>query len=484
MPAQSQPFARHSADENPPLPSRGMFRPQAAPRAVWLAILAWSALAALAQDLTLVTLDPGHFHAALFQREMLPGISAEAFVYAPLGPDLAAHLNRGAQFNLRRDQPTRWRLRVYAAPDFQETLLRNPPGQIVVMSGRNRGKIDRIQGCVRAGLHVLADKPWIIEPEDLPKLEAALDTADAQHVIAYDAMTQRFEITAILQRALVNDPDVFGQPLAGSPAEPAVRIESLHYLFKEVSGVPNLRPPWFFDITEQGEGLSDVGTHLADMVTWILFPEQKIDYKREIQVLGGKRWPTSLSLADFQRVTGEKQFPGPTNHPGLKDGKLAYFCNNRVEYTLRGVHVRLEATWDFAAPAGKQDTELAVFRGSRACVEVRQGAAEQYRKEVYVTPNRADDGAALLAALKKHVAARQKDWPTLGIEEASKCFRIVIPDRFRASHEEHFALVAQQFLNYARNPQALPAWEKPNMLAKYYVTTKGVLLARQNLTNP
>lgn len=239
-------------------------------------VAGWMLLAsgATAKDLTLVTLDPGHFHAALFQREMLPGIAPDTFIYAPLGPDLTAHLNRVGQFNLRQDQPTGWRLHIYTGSDFQERMLRERPGQIVVRSGRNRGKIDRILGCVKAGLNVLADKPWIIELEDLPKLEAALDTADAKRVIGYDAMTQRFEITSILLRALIADADVYGKPLAGSPA---VSIESLQYLFKEVSGVPNLRPPWFFDIAEQGEGLSDVGTHLADIVPWILFPEQAIN---------------------------------------------------------------------------------------------------------------------------------------------------------------------------------------------------------------
>jgi len=448
-----------------------------------LVVLTLLANSAFAKDLTLVTLDPGHFHAALFQREMLPGIAEEAFVYAPLGPDLAAHLNRVAQFNLRREKPTSWRLRVCTGPDFLERMLRERPGQIVVMSGRNCGKIERILGCVRAGLHVLADKPWIIEPEALPKLEAALDTADAKHVIAYDAMTQHFEVTAILQRALVNDAGVFGKPLAGSLEEPAVSIESLHYLLKEVGGVPNLRPPWFFDIAEQGEGLTDVGTHLADIVPWILFPDQAINYKSEIQILRGKRWPAALTLAEFQRVTGEKEFP-LSQHAAVKDGKFDYFCNNSVNYTLRGLHVRLEATWEFAAPPGKKDTEIATFRGSRARVEVRQGAEEQYRREVYVVPSAEADGAVVLAAVKQRVAALQKDWPGVAVEEQAGRFRVLIPDRFRVSHEEHFALVAQRFLEYVKNPQALPAWEKPNMLAKYYVTTKGVELARQTLAEP
>jgi len=443
------------------------------------AALALLSNAAFAKDLTLVTLDPGHFHAALFQREMLPGIAEEAFVYAPLGPDLTAHLNRVAQFNLRKDQSTRWRLRVYTGPDFFERMLREPPGQIVVMSGRNRGKIDRILGCVRACLNVLADKPWILEPEDLPKLGAALDAAAARRVIAFDAMTQRFEITVILQRALVNDAEVFGKPLTGSLEDPAVILQSLHYLFKEVSGVPNLRPRWFFDIAEQGEGLTDVGTHLVDMVPWILFPNHVINYKREIEVLRGKRWPTTLALAEFQRVTGEKEFPAALR-PTLKDGKLEYFCNNTVDYTLRGLHVRLAATWEFAAPPGKKDTELAVFRGSRANIEVRQGAEENYRPEVYVVPNAGSESAAVLAAVKKRAAALQKDWPGVAVEEQPGRVRVLIPDRFRVSHEEHFVLVARRFLDYVQNPQALPAWEKANMLAKYFVTTQGVALARRN----
>ena len=74
---------------------------------------------AKAGDLGLITLDPGHFHAALFQREMLPGVTAETFIYAPLGPDLSAHLSRVAAFNARLNHPTCWRLRVYAGPTFK-----------------------------------------------------------------------------------------------------------------------------------------------------------------------------------------------------------------------------------------------------------------------------------------------------------------------------------------------------------------------------
>jgi hypothetical protein len=57
--------------------------------------------------------------------------------------------------------------------------------------------------------------------------------------------------------------------------------------------------------------------------------------------------------------------------------------------------------------------------------------------------------------------------------------QVTIPDRYRIGHEAHFAQVTNQFLMYLHNPSSLPRWEKANMLAKYCVTTKGVLLAHQ-----
>ena len=452
--------------------------------ALILAVALWvSGGLGLAEDFTLVTLDPGHFHAALFQREMLAGVAEEAFVYAPLGPDVLAHLSRVASLNARPDQPTHWRLRVYTGPDFEARMLAERAGQIVVMSGRNRGKIERIQRCVRAGLHVLADKPWVIGEVDLPTLRAVLDEAEARGVVVYDAMTQRFEVTARVQRALVNDPGVFGTVLPGSLAEPAVTIESLHFLLKEVGGVPNRRPPWFFDVAEQGEGLTDVGTHLVDMVAWVLFPDTAIDDEREVQVLRGRRWPTPLTLAEFQRVTGLAAFPG-TLQPSLIGGRFDYYCNNAVDYILRGVHVRLETTWEFAAAPGRQDTERVVFRGSRARVEVRQDPEDQYRREVYVVPNEAADAAAVQAAVERRLAVLVVEFPGLAVERSASHLQVLIPERVRLGHEEHFARVVQRFLEYARNPRTLPAWEKPNLLAKYRITTRGVALAREDATRP
>jgi len=225
-----------------------------------------------ADEIRLITLDPGHFHAALLQKEMLPGVSKHVAVYAPLGPDLIAHLSRIGQFNARQENPTDWDLEIYAGTDYFEKMLEQRRGNVVVLSGRNHGKIARIRSCIDAGFHVLADKPWILESADLPKLEATLNTAEGRGTIAFDIMTERFEITYILQRELVNDAGVFGAILPGNEQDPCVLMESVHHLMKNVAGVPLIRPAWFFDIRQQGEGLADIGTHLADLVQWSLFP--------------------------------------------------------------------------------------------------------------------------------------------------------------------------------------------------------------------
>jgi hypothetical protein len=64
------------------------------------------------------------------------------------------------------------------------------------------------------------------------------------------------------------------------------------------------------------------------------------------------------------------------------------------------------------------------------------------------------------------------------MEERGRGFGIIIPDAPRIGHEEHFALLTNEFLEYLRNPDSLPAHVKANMLAKYYVTTAGVAVAR------
>src|SRR5205814_10288648 len=105
-------------------------------------------------EVRLITLDPAHFHAALVQKEMYPGVAKQAHIYAPLGADLIAHLERIAGFNARRDNPTSWGLEIHTGPDTLQRMLRERLGNVVVLAGRNRQKIDRILAAVAAGMNV------------------------------------------------------------------------------------------------------------------------------------------------------------------------------------------------------------------------------------------------------------------------------------------------------------------------------------------
>lgn len=424
-----------------------------------------------------ITLNPGHFHAALVQKEMYPDVDPTVHVYAPLGPDLIGHLQRIAGFNTRADRPTSWKLETHACPDYLERFAKEKPGNAVVLAGRNARKIDYVEAAIGAGLHVLSDKPWILVPEHLPRLQRLLDDADRKGLIACDIMTERYEITSILQRELVQDRDTFGEPLPGTADEPAVYIESVHFLKKLVAGAPLKRPSWFFDVHEQGEALSDVGTHLVDLVNWILFPEKAIN-AQDWKLTAAKRWPTSLDQAQFQAVTGEAEFP-PFLTVQLQEGKLPYFCNTQVRYQLRGLHVTLDVLWGYEAEAGGGDTHLAVFQGSRSRVEIRQGKPEKYRPELYVVPQKPAAKSQVGDALTRKVQALRASHPGVAVADQGQRFHIAIPDRDRIGHEAHFAEVTHQFLNYVGKRETMPSWEKPNMLAKYGVTTGGVALARR-----
>jgi predicted dehydrogenase len=430
-------------------------------------------------ELRLISLDPGHSHAAGVFARMLPGFSPEAHIYAPAGPDLLSFLDRVFFYNHRAADPAHWSYSVYAGPDYLERMLKEPPGNVVAVSGRNKGKIDYILASIRAGQNVLADKPWIVDFQDFPKLEEALRLARRDKVVAYDCMTLRFSVAYEIQRALVSDPRVFGAVEKGSASDPAVRLENLHALLKYSRGEPSHRPAWFFDIRQQGEGIADVGTHLVDLAFWTLFADSPIDYKTDIRVLAATRSPTVLTRSQFEQVTGEKAWPEFVRD-AVRGDRLEYYDNNTVLFTVRGVHVRASSQWEYEAPKGAGDSYLAVYRGGRATIRLGAGAAEHYTPEVEVIPNPAADREQLLTALRERLRAMNSRYPGLSLrDEADGRIRVVIPNGLRARDNGSFARLVDRFLGYIHDPQTMPSWEAPNLLAKYYVTTKAVEVAKE-----
>jgi predicted dehydrogenase len=426
----------------------------------------------------LVILDPGHYHAALVQKSMYEQVDPVVKVYAPDGPDVQNYLNQIERFNERPDNPTHWREQVYKGDDFLERMLADKGGDIVVLSGNNRRKAEYIKDSIDAGFNVFCDKPMCIDAKGFALLEQAFATAESKGLLLYDIMTERYNVTCILQKLLVLNKDLFGEMEAGSPGNPAVVKESVHHFFKYVAGAPLKRPAWYFDTTQQGEGLVDVTTHLIDLMMWTCFSEQAIDYRKDIVINKARRWPTMLTRAQYEKVTGVSDFPDYLKNKLNDDGVLPCYANGETTFTMKGICLKLSVSWNFQAPEGGADTHTSLFRGTKANVIIRQGREQNYRPEVYVEPTPGRDAGELAISLKKAVAGLQRKFPGLKAEKAGNGWHIVIPDKCRVGHEAHFRNVMEAYLQYLAQGR-LPEWEVPNMLAKYYITTKSLELARQ-----
>src|SRR5205823_3568336 len=174
------------------------------------------------------------------------------------------------------------------------------------------------------------------------------------------------------------------------------------------------------------------------------------------------RWPTAVTRDHYLAITGE---------PLPKD-RLDYFCNNRIAYTVRGVHVDLTIRWDLALPAG--DTHFAALQGTASRIEIRQSADRPGPPELFVVPFKSE----VKSALEATVATLSRQHAGLAVLDEGGEYRVAIPAALRIGHEAHFAQVTAEFLGYLANQRDVPAWERPNLLAKYFVTTQGETMAQ------
>jgi predicted dehydrogenase len=426
----------------------------------------------------LAVLDPGHFHAALVQKRMYAGVDDDVRVYAPPGPDLDDYLRQIDACNSRAQDPTHWRLEVHAGPDFLDRFAADRRGGAVVIAGNNRRKTEYIARAVGAGFHTLADKPMAIDAAGFQALGEAFAAAQANRVLLCDIMTERHEITTLLQKAFSTIADVFGELPPGTKDDPAVTKESVHHFSKQVSGVPVKRPAWFFDTAQQGEGLVDITTHLVDLVQWACFPERILDYRNDVRVLDARRWPTVIGPAQFDHVTQQRGFPEFLRKDVQADGNLHTYANGEISYTVKGVHAKVSVRWNFEAPAGAGDTHHSVLRGTRADLVIRQGAAQGYQPVLSIEPPAASDRAAYAETLARALPQVQAKWPGVGLKRTDCGWEVTVPAAYHVGHEAHFGQVTEGFLRCVAQ-RALPAWEVPNMLAKYYTTTAALALARR-----
>lgn len=418
----------------------------------------------------LITLDPGHFHAALVQKEMYPGIDSVVHVYAPGGAELQAHLDLIKQYNERKENPTHWAEQVHTGNDYLDKMLAERKGNVVVIAGNNRRKTEYIKKSIDAGLNVLGDKPMAINYNDFNTLQQSFAEAGRKKLLLYDIMTERSEITNILQRELAHIPEVFGELQKGSARNPSVVLESVHFFYKYVSGKTLTRPDWFFDPLQQGDAITDVGTHLIDLAQWECFPEQIIDYKKDIKILSSKAWTTPLTLSQFTLITKKDSFPGFLQQYVKDDTILQTHANGEINYILKNAHVKITARWDYKAPEGSGDTHYSMLKGTKAALEIRQGKKEGFQPALYIIPAGGNRENEYAAALKKAVEKLNVAYPGVGVEKNTKGWKVIMPQKYKVGHEAHFGQVMQRYLQFLKEGK-LPEWEVPNMISKYYTST-------------
>ncbi len=426
-------------------------------------------------EVVLMTLDPGHFHASLVQKYRVPQISPKAYVYAPKGPDVKRHLDRIRNFNARKENPTDWEEKIYTGADFLDKMINQKPGNIVVISGNNAKKTTYINKCVKATLNVLADKPMVIEPKKYPMLENAFLIAKKNNVLLYDIMTERYEITNILQKDLSHIPAVFGELLQGSVDEPSVVKSSVHHWFKHVAGNPIKRPPWFFDESQQGEAIVGVSTHLIDLVQLACMPKEIIK-KSDVELINAHHWTTPLALDQFTRITRLEEWPGYLEKE-LKEDTLHVYSNGVLNYTINDIHAKVQVEWHYEAPEGGGDTHYSIMRGSKSNLVIRQGKEQDYKPELYIELM-ADDEPAEFAGKLNNAINEELGYDDISIVQTEeKLWRLDIPDHYRVGHEAHFKQVTEKYLQYLVDGE-MPEWEKSYMIVKYYLTMEALNMAR------
>ncbi|MBO9683059.1 MAG: oxidoreductase, partial [Flavisolibacter sp.] len=169
-------------------------------------------------------------------------------------------------------------------------------------------------------------------------------------------------------------------------------------------------------------------------------------------------------------ITKTDSFPSYLKNRVSNDTLLKIFFNGEINYSIKGVHAKTVALWNFKAPEGAGDTHYSLLKGTKANLVIKQGAEENYQPTLYIEP--IDKNADPSEAFQKV----QAKYPGVELKKSANGWQVVIPAKYKEGHEEHFARVTEKFLEYIKNNN-MPAWEVPNMLTKYFITTRALQIA-------
>ncbi|MDD3908163.1 MAG: putative oxidoreductase C-terminal domain-containing protein [Bacteroidales bacterium] len=429
-------------------------------------------------EVKMVILDPGHFHADLLFKSSNKIINDSIYVYAPQETELFQHIHRIESYNYHAGNHTSWKESIYSEDDFFQKMLSEKKGNVVVLAGNNQKKADYINQSIIAGFNVLSDKPMAINKEQFKMLKQSFNAARKKNVLLYDIMTERYDILNIVEQELIQNKKLFGEVQNGTAKEPAVSVESVHHFYKNVSGNALVRPAWYYDVEQQGEGIVDVTTHLIDIVNWLCFPDVALDYKKEVTMLSAKHWTTDLTLQQFSQSTQLRQFPDYLTKY-VSDSLLKVYANGEIHYKVKKVNIALKVIWNYEAPEGCGDTYSSIIKGSRAICKILQNKEQSYVPQLYIQKAENADQKVFDEALDQTIKKLQQTYPFISLKKEGDQIKIDIPIEKREGHETHFSRVADKFFGFLIN-RNMPAWEIPNMLTKYYITTSAQEMAKNS----
>jgi len=420
---------------------------------------------------TLSFLEPGHFHAALTLGARHPRVRDEIVVYARPGAELDDFLGLVEAFNSRADAPTAWRPLVRAGDEPLERLIADRPGDVVILAGRNDRKMAMMRRLHDAGLHVLADKPWLAGAARFEDLSHVL----AAGPLAVEMMTGRYDVTSILARKLVGEPEVLGDLDTRSGA-PTIEISGVHHLEKTVNGKPLRRPPWYFDVRVQGDGLADIPTHMVDQVQRVIAAARPDRPAPPLELVSARTWTTRVPRELYARVTGSPEFPDDLREV-VQGDRLTYRSNAELSLRAGDVSAALDTRWELSVPTGGGDTHRSTIRGTRAHVVVEQHVGTGFRRTLSIVPRREE--SQVWAALAKVIAEWQGDYPGLDLVERGQGCEMRVPRALDVGHERHFPLMLADFLSLV-DRGVPPARLNADTLAKYTLLARASAEAQRS----
>jgi predicted dehydrogenase len=164
----------------------------------------------------------------------------------PAFPALRLAAVQDVRADLVERQASPWQGTDYAA------MLAAPGVDAVVICTPNALHVPQAQAALRAGKHVLVQKPLALSPADA---QATIDLAARAERLLFVDYTYRFlDTVQVLRQAM------------------AARPRRVRAVFHNIYG-PGQDKTWFFDPKLSGGGaLVDLGVHLLDLAVWLVQP--------------------------------------------------------------------------------------------------------------------------------------------------------------------------------------------------------------------